>query len=115
MKSRAVEGFGQRLAKFRKSKGLTQTELGELVKVSKRVIAYYETEGGQPPGAMLAELAGHLGVGVDALLGTKAHATSPDPTTARLLKKLEIVRKLPAEDQKTVLRLVETLASARGI
>jgi transcriptional regulator with XRE-family HTH domain len=66
MKARVVEGFGQRLARFRKGKGLTQTELGELVHVSKRVIAYYETEGGQPPGAMLAELARHLDVTVDA-------------------------------------------------
>ena len=41
---------------------------------SQRVIAYYEGEGGQPPGALLADLARTLKVTSDELPG-------PKPTT----------------------------------
>ena len=37
-----AKDFGKRLASLRKELGLTQTELGEKVGVSCRVIAYYE-------------------------------------------------------------------------
>jgi len=36
--------FRKRLANLRKSKGLTQQQLGDKIDVSKRVIVYYEGE-----------------------------------------------------------------------
>ncbi len=71
MKERTVEGFGERLAAIRKDRGLTQAQLGEMVGVSNRVIAYYETESGQPPGALLVDLCRALRVSADELLGIK--------------------------------------------
>lgn len=115
MKERRTDGFGQRLAQLRKSRGLTQTKLGEAVGVSKRVVAYYETEGGQPPGAMLAELAGALGVEIEELLGMKPIEKRVSPKTARLLKRLEKVAELPPPDQRAVLKMVDALAASRGL
>jgi DNA-binding XRE family transcriptional regulator len=42
-KKRAQESFGDRLAPIRKSRALTQAELGKRLGVSQRVIAYYIT------------------------------------------------------------------------
>ena len=67
MKERTIEGFGQRLAAIRKSQGITQAQLGAKVGVSNRVIAYYEIESGQPPGALLVDLCKALKVSADEL------------------------------------------------
>lgn len=114
MKARETdETFGYRLAEARQRRGLTQAELGKAVGASHRVIAYYEGEGGQPPGALLADLARTLKVTSDELLGLKPATEKPSPKTARLLKRLRKIEELPAADQRTVLKLVEALAEAR--
>jgi len=109
VKQRSLPGFGERLAKLRKSRGLTQIELGELVGVSNRVIAYYEHESSQPPGAMLVDLAASLKVSTDELLGVKPVEDTPDPKAARLRKRLLRVETLPRTDQRAVLKYIEAL------
>ena len=69
MKERTLEGFGRRLKEIRQSRALTQQELGEQVGVSQRVVAYYESDDAQPPGALLVDLARVLEVTADELLG----------------------------------------------
>jgi transcriptional regulator with XRE-family HTH domain len=113
MKEKTLAGFGSRLAALRQGRGLTQTELGTAVGVSQRVIAYYETESQQPPGALLAALAQALTVSADELLGLKPVTTKRSPRTARLLKRLEKIEELPAADQRTVLKLLDALHAAR--
>jgi transcriptional regulator with XRE-family HTH domain len=61
MREHTLEGFGERLARLRKARGLTQAALGESVGLSQRMIAYYKAQGGQPPGPILPELARALG------------------------------------------------------
>jgi len=109
MKERTLKGFGSRLAEIRKSRAITQTQLGETVGVSKRVIAYYEQQDAQPPGAMLVDLARALRVTMDELLGLKPTKEKTSPRTARLLKRLQKVEKLPPSDQRVVLKLVDGL------
>lgn len=115
MKARETdETFGKRLAETRQRRGLTQAELGKAVGVSQRVVAYYEGEGGQPPGALLADLSRVLKVTADELLGLKPVTEKPTPKTARLLKRLRKIEELPAVDQRTVLKLLDALHTARG-
>jgi|GEM_PF-975113 len=114
MKARETdETFGERLAEARQRRGLTQAELGKAVGASQRVIAYYEGEGGQPPGALLAHLARALKVTSDELLGLKPATEKPSPKTARLLKRLQKITDLPAADQRTVLKLLDALHESR--
>jgi transcriptional regulator with XRE-family HTH domain len=115
LKEREVKGFGARLAQIRKSRGLTQAELGEAVGVSNRVIAYYELESKQPPGAMLADLAHALRVSVDELLGAKPVKERPRPKTARLMKRLQRVEDLPPADQRAVLKYLDALLKTRSL
>jgi transcriptional regulator with XRE-family HTH domain len=113
MKERTVEGFGERLAALRQRRGLTQAELGRAVGVSQRVVAYYETESTQPPGALLVDLARALKVSADELLGLRPMSEKTPPKTARLLKRLRKVAELPPADQRTVLKLIDALHESR--
>ena len=113
MKDRIIEGFGSRLADIRKSRSLTQAQIGEMVGVSNRVIAYYETESDQPPGALLADLAKALKVSADELLGLKPPKEESNPKLARLLNRLKRVADLPPADQRAVLQHIDALVDSR--
>src|SRR5262245_3341554 len=110
MKERTLEGFGERLTQIRQGRGMTQAELAQAVGVSRRVIAYYEQEGAQPPGAMLVELAKALRTSTDHLLGLRPHREKTSPRTARLLKRLQKIEQLPATDRRVVMKMLDTLA-----
>lgn len=113
MKQRILEGFGTRLTTIRKSRGMTQAELGAAVGVSNRVIAYYEQDQAQPPGPLLADLAQALRVSTDELLGLEPFREKTTPGVARLRKRLRQVEALPRADQQAVLKFVEALVQTR--
>lgn len=114
MKERTIEGFGERLSQIRRSRGMTQAELGKAAGVSNRVIAYYEQDGAQPPGAMLLDLARALRVSTDQLLGLKPAKDKTSPRTARLMKRLRKIEDLPPADQRTVLKILDSLLERHG-
>jgi transcriptional regulator with XRE-family HTH domain len=99
--------FGKRLAYFRKAKGLTQKELGEMVKVSNRVIAYYEGETDYPPAHLIVPLADALGTTTDELFGKKKGTRDFDIHNAALWRKLKVVGNLPPKDRKAVLHYID--------
>jgi DNA modification methylase/DNA-binding XRE family transcriptional regulator len=66
-----IQGFGKRLASFRKDAGFTQEKLAKKVGVSRRRIAYYEGETQHPPTTILPKLAVALGVSTDALFNVE--------------------------------------------
>lgn len=113
MKEPSVDGFGTRLAALRQSRGLSQEALADAVGVSRRVIAYYEGRGAQPPGALLGTLARALRVSTDVLLGITASPERTSPKTARLLKRLQRIEELPPADQRAVLKLVDAMLETR--
>src|SRR5258708_38963933 len=88
MKERTLDGFGARLAALRQARALSQEALADLVDVSRRVIAYYEVQSAQPPGALLVALARALTGSTDELLGVKPVRDPLPPKTARLLQRL---------------------------
>ena len=115
VKERTVDGFCERLAEVRKSRGLTQAELGKMVRVSNRVVSYYERDGAQPPGPLLADLCRALRVSMEELLGRKPVKEKGDPRRARLVKRLMRVEQLPKRDQQTVFKIVDGLLAKRGL
>lgn len=113
MKERTLDGFGVRLSDLRQARGLSQEELAAAVDVSRRVIAYYEAQSAQPPGALLVDLARALKVSTDELLGVKPITEKLSPKTARLLKRLQRIEELPPADQRAVLKLVDAMIDTR--
>jgi transcriptional regulator with XRE-family HTH domain len=104
-----TETFGDRLARLRKARGLTQSELGELVGSSQRMLTYYERRSGRPPAHLLPRLADALHVTVDELVGYERLKEAQAPRNPRLWRKLRDIEKLGDADRKAVLRFVDAL------
>lgn len=116
-KKKSAETLGERIRRFRKVKGLTQTELGEIVGVSQRLMTYYETQGGHPSADLLARFAEALDVSTDVLLG-RTNAEDPraaaSPQTLRLWRRLRRIEEIPPQDQKAILKMIDALADRTG-
>lgn len=102
------------LLNYGQSRGLTQARFGEAIGVSQRVVAYYETQNTQPPGALLVEIARVLHVSTDELLGAKPIKIKTSRKTARLMKRLQKVEKLPPSVQRAILKFIDALTASKG-
>lgn len=110
---RRKESVGDRIRQLRKARGVTQNELGRVVGLSRRMIAYYETQGGSPSAELLVKLANALDVSMEVLVGRQKvsrRAAESKPDDVRLWRRLKRVRELPAHDRKTVLKIIDTMA-----
>jgi transcriptional regulator with XRE-family HTH domain len=99
--------FGERLAKFRKAKGLTQGELGAAVGVSIRALSAYERAECQPSLELLVALGDHLGVSADELLGKGQEQPARlliDPRWAKRFKQIEF---LSGRKQQALLQVLD--------
>jgi len=85
---------------------------------SQRAVSHYETVAEYPPTPVVVELAQVLKLSDDELLGLapppKTARAPQDRETRRLWRKFQQVRALPAEDQRAVSRLVNSLVSAQA-
>lgn len=115
--------FGKRLAALRKAAGVTQIQLASIIGSSQRAISYYENEAGYPPAPVAAALAKALNVSTDELLGLSRPLSIPNPNPKpkaltpellRLWKKFQLVLSLPEKDQRAIIRLINSLISAKA-
>lgn len=101
------ESFGERLAIFRKQKGLTQTELAEKVGITQPLISDYERGRLQMSADIAVRFALALKVSCDELLGvTKTNGNGKAPPR-RIMKRLDKIQQLSAHDQRTLLRTID--------
>ena len=102
--------FGRRLAKIRRAKGLTQTELGLRIGASQRAMHHYEKKAEYPPVQKIIELARALDMTVDELLGTgdngSPHYQNINP---KLAKRLRLASNLPQHDLKALSTFIDAL------
>lgn len=110
MNESRLDDFGKRLAKLRKTKGLTQQQLADLIGVSRRVIAYYEAESEYPPARLIVPISQALKVSTDELLGIKKSKNILDPQLAALWRRLKILETFSEKDRKAVLQYVDVIA-----
>jgi transcriptional regulator with XRE-family HTH domain len=97
-------------------------QLAKAAQVTQRAISYYETDGGSPPGPVIAQLAQALKVSADELLGIQAapreasgfERVASDPEKQRLWKRFQRITLLPERDQKAVIRLINSLTGTAG-
>ncbi len=109
--------FGRQLVKLRKQHGITQVQLAQRIGSTQRAVSRYETIAEFPPVHVLLKIANTFKVSADDLLGLRPPKKSPipkeDPETKRLWKKFQDVRSLPVKDQRAVIRLINSLVSAK--
>ena len=108
------QDFGKRLAELRKAAGYTQQQLASEIGVSRRMIAYYETETGHPPASFLIELARALNVTTDELLGLKPARTAAERAglSSRLQRRLRQVERLSPKPKQQILAFIDTIVAA---
>lgn len=106
-------GFAERLARLRKAAGYTQHQLADEIGISRRRIAYYESESDHPPANLLADLARVLNVSVDELLGsapvTRKTRAALSPRLERRLKQIE---RLSPKPKQQLLSIIDTFITA---
>ena len=101
------ETIGNRIARLRKLKGLTQNELGEIINITQNVVSDYETGRAHLSDDMIIRFSYALGVSSDELLGFENKNTFS--LNLRLVKRLKELDKLPESKQKTILRSLDLM------
>jgi transcriptional regulator with XRE-family HTH domain len=102
--------FGQRLAALRRAKGLSQTQLAELLDTTRKMIDYYERRAGNPSLDFIQRAAEALDVSVAELLGSQPKAARGKPgPTPQLQLRFEQIRRLPRKEQEFVIRFIDTV------
>lgn len=116
MAARTDDSLGQRIARLRREKGMTQAELAARLKVSQPVVSDYENDVIRLPADVVIEIAGILDASTDELLGLKRPAASATGAikNRRLYRRMQEIEKLPRRDQDALLRTIEAFISKTG-
>lgn len=104
-----TESFGGRLARLRRSRGWTQTELGQKIGISCRMVAYYEGQSERAPAHMIDRLAQVLKVSADELLGLRP-VSGDAPVNLRIWRRFRVIEDLTPADRMAVWKFVQALA-----
>lgn len=108
------ETFGQRLARIRKARGLSQRELAGRLGISQRVVAYYEGQTEHAPAHMLSDLAKVLSVSLDQLLGAQPVRAEAIDLDVRLLRRIQEIQRLPPSTKRAVLKVIDDLLESHA-
>jgi transcriptional regulator with XRE-family HTH domain len=112
------EELGERIARLRRDRGLTQVELAEKIGIIQPVLSDYERGRLRLYAEMVARFGVALDVSADELLGLKSRRrdrSRDDPETRRIWKIFQLVAGLPEKDRRAVVRLVHSLVSAKEL
>ncbi|KXG73829.1 helix-turn-helix domain-containing protein [Thermotalea metallivorans] len=120
--------FGQRLSILRKEKGLTQSQLAEVLGVSRGTIGMYEIDKRDPDTSTLEKLSNYFNVSVDYLLGRTDiknpsdyihKAVEDDPELAEFWEEMKEreslqilfkqVKQLDDKDIKQIIRIIKAI------
>ena len=108
------ETIGERIARLRRKKGLTQIDLARRLRVSQPVVSGYENNITGLDGAQrITQLAEILGVSSDELLGLlKPPQGATEPALRRsFYRRLQSIDRLPRRDQEALMRTIDAFLS----
>jgi transcriptional regulator with XRE-family HTH domain len=106
------ETVGQRIASLRKKRGLTQETLAQQIGISKQLISDYETGRLHLSDDMLTRISLALKVSADILLGLEKKNLDDGQPSLRILKRLNLIEKLPVSEQKALLKTIDKYLQA---
>lgn len=98
--------FGQRVAKARRERGLTQRELAEALGVSQKMVEYYERRASNVTADVIRTLSETLRVSADELLSTESAKAKPGPKS-KLQWQVEQLERLPPSKQKAIAQVLD--------
>lgn len=105
--------IGERLARLRKERGVSQIEMAERLGVSQPVISEYERGTVRLHGELIVKLAGILRVSADELLGLEKEPAR-GPRDRAIARRLRDIDRLPKRDRDALVRTIDAfLARAK--
>jgi transcriptional regulator with XRE-family HTH domain len=107
-KKKATETQGQRIARIRRMRGITQVELARTLGIRQPNLSDYERDVYRPNSDFIVRLAGALNVSTDELLGHKVKKPAQPGLSRRLAKRMVLIESLPARDQQAIIRTIDT-------
>lgn len=107
-----AETIGQRIARLRKARGLTQSELAEQIGIIQSLVSDYELENLRLSAEMAARFAQALAVSLDELVGLKPAKKKSakgenGELSLKLVRRLKGIEQLPPAQQKALLRTID--------
>jgi len=111
-----TESFGQRLARLRKERGFTQVEIAERIGIIQALVSDYERDKLRLNAEMVVRFVTALEITTDELLKPKGSAPPLRPKPSlRMLRRLEKIESLPAHQQATLLKTIDTFLRGAAV
>ena len=107
------ETIGQRLARIRKLRGLSQRDLAKNAGIARSIIADYERGKLRLYDKIIIELTNILKISSDELLGIKNNTENYEPSL-RLMRRFIKIEKLPENKKKAILKTIDDLIRANS-
>lgn len=82
--------YGSRIAKLRKSRGLTQMQLSDALEISRASLALYEQNRREPDSTMLTKISNYFNVSIDYLVGRTDNPQTMDDDIKQFINQLEL-------------------------
>jgi transcriptional regulator with XRE-family HTH domain len=108
--------MGERIAQLRKTRGLTQTQLAEVLGVKQQTVTGYESGSRRIPVSALPLLAKTLEVSLEVLFGEEpkpARGSRRGPVP-QWQEQMEAIAKLPRARQRFVMNMLEAVLAHPG-
>jgi len=106
------ETLGQRIARLRKERGYTQTELAERIGIIQALVSDYECGKLRLTAEMAIRFAMALEVSTDELLRPNGSKPLRRKPSRRVLRRMEKIQELPPRRQYFVLKALDALLSS---
>lgn len=105
-----ISQIGHRIRRFRKIRAKTQKELSEIIGISRGALESYEAGRNHLNDETLIRFAIALKVSLDELVGINRSNYINDTKTpnVRLVKRMQQIECLPINDQKVIIRTIDT-------
>ena len=109
-----TETIGERIARIRRKRALTQAELGKRIGISQTLVSDYETGRARLFDEMVTRVALALRVSTDELLGLKDSSHVDAKTSVRVMRRIQQLEDLPQARKKSILRPLDDLIRANS-
>jgi transcriptional regulator with XRE-family HTH domain len=108
------ETIGERIAHYRKLRGLTQIQLAQLIGIERILVSDYERGRIRLYDEMLGRFSVALKVSADTLLGLDKEASEVPDISLRLLKRLAVIETFPESRKKRILQTIDDSIKANS-
>ncbi len=108
------EPIGERLARLRRERGITQAELADALDLAQPNISDYERGILRLNADLILKLTGILKISADELLGIREPKNKRAVRNGRLARRLAEIERLPRRDQEALLRTIDAFLSKPG-